>query len=130
MLKKLLLTIFAGGTLVFAGSTPVLAADVFGACSQPGMSSTAACQDVSQQGTAGTNPILKAFNAIVQVLVLIVGGLAVIMLVISGFRFVASRGDSNSVKGARDGLIYALIGIAVAVLGQLLISFILGRFVK
>ena len=130
MLKKLFLTLFASSALLFAGGAPAMAADVFGACSQPGMANTAACKDVAQQGTSGANPVLKIFNAVVQILVIVIGAMAIIMLVVSGFRFVVSNGDANTVKGARSGLIYALVGVAVAVLGQLLVSFVLSRFAK
>jgi uncharacterized membrane protein YuzA (DUF378 family) len=47
------------------------------------------------------------------------------MIVISAFRFITSGGDSNRVSSARSTLIYALIGVAVAALAQLLIHFVL-----
>ena len=61
---------------------------------------TAACKDVAQQGTSGANPVL-GFNAVVQILVIVISAMAIIMLsVVSGFRFVVSNGDANTVKGS------------------------------
>ena len=59
------------------------------------MANTAACKDVVQQGTSGANPVLGDFNAVVQILVIVIGAMATIMLVVSGFRFVVSNGDAN-----------------------------------
>ena len=127
MFKKLLLTLGLGATLSFGSVAPAMAADVFGACSQPGMANTAACKDVAEQGGSGANPVLGVFHVVVQVLTIVIGGLAIIMLVVSGMRLIASNGDSNAVKSARSGIIYAIIGLVVAALGQVIVSFVLSR---
>ncbi len=65
---------------------------------------------------------------IVNTLLLIVGVISVIVLIVSGLRYVISAGNSSSVKSAKDGILYAVVGIIVAASGYAISSFISGRF--
>jgi len=58
--------------------------------------------------------ITGIFHTIVNILLFLVGAVAVIMLVIGGFRYVTSNGDQNAVSGAKNTIMYAIIGIIVA----------------
>lgn len=82
-------------------------------------------------GKTGSNcddtAVTNAFGSIVEVLSLIVGAVAVIMIIYSGFRYVTSAGDSAKVSTAKNALIYALVGIAVAVLAQVFVHFVANR---
>jgi len=71
------------------------------------------------------NTLSKTGNQIVNIFSIIVGIAAVIMIVYAGFRYVTSGGDSGRVTSAKNALIYALIGIAVAALAQILVKFVL-----
>ncbi|MCE7936392.1 hypothetical protein DYH10_01170 [Candidatus Saccharibacteria bacterium CPR2] len=62
-----------------------------------------------------------------QTMVYLVGVLSVIMIMIAGIRFVMSNGDPAGVKGARDALLYAVIGIIIGFSAQLLVWFVLRR---
>jgi hypothetical protein len=62
---------------------------------------------------------------VVQVLSFVVGAAAVIMIVVAGLKYVTSGGDSAKVGSAKSTLVYALIGLAIAVLAHLLVIFVL-----
>lgn len=49
------------------------------------------------------------------------------MIVIAGFRFVTSNGDANTVTQAKNTIIYAVIGIVVAVMAYAIVNFILNQ---
>ncbi len=68
--------------------------------------------------TAVIRNILKIFSVIV-------GIVAVIMIIVGGFRYVTAGGDSNSVSSAKNTIIYALIGLGVAALSQSIVWFVL-----
>ncbi len=53
--------------------------------------------------------------------------LAAIFLVVAGLQYVTSRGDENKVKSALNTLVYALIGVAIAILAKSLI-YLVGHF--
>lgn len=61
----------------------------------------------------------------VEILSIVAGIVAVIMIIISGLRYITSGGDSSKVAAAKSSLIYALVGLAVAALAQLLVRFVL-----
>ena len=54
----------------------------------------------------------------------LVGAVAVIMLIVGGFRYVTSNGDQNSVTTAKNTIMYALIGIIVAFLAYAAVNFV------
>lgn len=64
------------------------------------------------------------FATIADILIYLVGAIAVIMLIIGGLRYVISQGDSTQVKQAKDTILYAIIGIVVAVLAYAIVHFI------
>jgi len=72
-------------------------------------------------GEAGVNHI---FTAIVDILSLIVGVISIIAIISAGFKYVTSGGESAKVGNAKSTIIYAIIGIVIAVLAQLIVRFV------
>lgn len=70
----------------------------------------------------------SVFTKIVDVLLFIIGAIAVIMLIIGGIRYVVSGGDSGAVTGAKNTILYAVIGIVVAILAYAAVHFVIGSF--
>lgn len=68
------------------------------------------------------------FKTIVNVLLFIIGAIAVIMLIIGGIRYTTSNGDSNQVTAAKNTILYAIIGIIVAILAYAIVNFVIGAF--
>lgn len=62
-----------------------------------------------------------------NVLSILVGIIAVVVIIISGLRLIVSSGDSNSISAARRALIYAVIGLAIAAVAQAIVRFLLVR---
>lgn len=98
-----------------------------------GTAVAAAPPDVQQgvndaQGQLSGTPLNQQVAAVTNTLLLIIGVVAVIMLIIGGFRYVFSQGDEKAVKGAKDTILYAIIGIVVALLSYAIINFVIGRF--
>jgi len=74
--------------------------------------------------TGGINGLLKR---VVNVISAIVGVVAVIMIVFGGFKYITSGGDSNNVSGAKNTIIYAIIGLVIVALAQLIVHFVLNQ---
>lgn len=68
------------------------------------------------------------FRTIVNILLFLVGAVAVIMLVIGGFRYVLSGGDQNAVTSAKNTILYAIIGIVIAILAYAAVEFVSSQF--
>ena len=95
------------------------------------VSTDAACNGLSQidsaQGctaNAGESTITGIIRAVINILSYIIGIVAVIMVIVAGFKYTKSGGDSNNVSSAKNTLIYALVGLAVAALAQALVHFV------
>ena len=56
----------------------------------------------------------------------ILAAVAVLMIVIAGLSFVSAEGDPQKVAKARNTIIYALIGLVVAVIAEAIVTFVLG----
>lgn len=61
---------------------------------------------------------------IINIFTWVVGVVAVIMIIIAGFRYVVSGGDSGSVGGAKNTIIYAIVGLIVVILAQVIVRFV------
>ena len=70
------------------------------------------------------------FTTVVNVLLFIIGAISVIMLIIGGIRYTISGGDSSAVTGAKNTILYAIVGIVVAVLAFAIVNFVLGALPK
>lgn len=62
---------------------------------------------------------------ILQVVFGILGGIAVIMIVFGGFMYTTSAGDAGKVKNAKNTILYAIVGLIVAVFATAIVSFVL-----
>ena len=81
--------------------------------------------DVSNADSETT--ISNTLSQVVNILSLVVGVTAVIVMIIQGLRLVLSEGKAENVNNARSGIIYAVIGLVVAALAQVLVWTVLNR---
>ena len=65
------------------------------------------------------------FNQVTNIILLIVGLISVIMLLYGGLRYVISGGDSKKVTDAKNTILYAIIGLIVAILAYAIVNFVL-----
>ena len=66
-------------------------------------------------------------NTVAYILSTIVGMAAVIMVIISGFKYITSGGDTNKVGSAKNSLIYAIVGLVIVSLVQFIVHFVIYR---
>ena len=123
MLKKFILSI---GTLsLIAGSTLAVASPVaaIGTLSDGASQSRGADQPADLFGNAGV------FTKISNIMLYLIGAIAVIMIIFGGIRYVISGGNSSQVQGAKNTIIYALIGVVVAILAYAAVNFVIGTLI-
>jgi len=68
------------------------------------------------------------FKTITDILLFLIGAVSVIMLIIGGIRYTLSGGDSAAVTSAKNTILYAIVGIVVAILAYAVVSFVVGSF--
>jgi hypothetical protein len=128
LLKKIALVLGIAPLLAFAGGGAVVSASAFDS------SKSAACQGVSFSdggGCGNTNTAANSLNKIVRLIInilsMIIGVAAVIMMMVAGFKFITSGGDASQVSSAKSGMLYAIVGLVVAALAQVLVRFVLNK---
>ena len=130
-MKRLRHLLLAAAVVLSAGlmTAPALvSADFKGdACSGiNSLNSTTGASDSCDSAAADAS-VNNIIRTVINVLSWLVGIAAVIMIIFNGFRFITAAGDSSGVAAARTGIIYALIGIVVAVLAQVLVHFVISQ---
>ena len=68
------------------------------------------------------------FRTITNVLLFLIGAISVIMLIIGGLRYVVSGGDSTAVQNAKNTILYAIVGVIVAILAYAVVEFVITSF--
>ncbi len=56
-----------------------------------------------------------------------IGAIALLVIVISGFRYITSGGESDKISKAKNGIVYALVGLAIAVSARAIVAFVATR---
>lgn len=67
----------------------------------------------------------KIIKFVITVISFLAGVIAVVMIIVSGFKFVTSNGDSNSLSSSKKSLIYAIIGLLVVAMAQIIVKFVI-----
>lgn len=79
-------------------------------------------------GKEENRSFVDTVQTIVGVFLFLIGTVAVIMLIYGGFRYVTSAGDASAVTSAKNTIIYAVVGIVVAISAYAITSFVTGVF--
>ncbi|HZM63710.1 MAG TPA: pilin [Candidatus Saccharimonadales bacterium] len=131
-LRKRLLVL---GASLFMLATPVAApvavyaADIEGnlACGTVDLEVPNATKNCKSQLSGGTSRINKIITQAINIFSIIVGIVAVIMIIVGGFKYITSGGDSGNVTSAKQTIIYAVIGLVIVALAQFLVQFVLDK---
>lgn len=79
---------------------------------------------------AGSDNAESLIQQVINLLLFIIGTVAVIMIVIGGIKYTTSNGDSNRVTSAKNTVLYSVIGLAVAILASVIVNTVLDQFLK
>lgn len=124
--KTIVIAVIAAVVLWIAPAA-VLAVDITTPACQ-GISDSTVCKEATQGQT--TNPLFGeqgVLTSVINILSLVLGIIAVIVLMVAGIRFALSQGDGQKVASVRGTIIYACVGIAVAALAQALVQLVLSK---
>ena len=129
MRKKFQLFIAALAVTLGVSGAVLAPATTYAACSSP-----ADCvQDgVNKAGgnASKTTDAGEIIQTIVRVLLFLIGAISVIMIIIGGFRYVISQGDSGAVTSAKNTILYAVIGLIVAIFAWAIVDFVVDNLAK
>lgn len=122
-IKSLLLTFALLIGAVGFVAQPVAAINVFeDSCKT---NTTDAVCNEAKKGTDGA-PVLV--QQLINTLLYVIGIIAVIVIIVGAIRYVTSDGDSNKVSSAKNTILYAVIGLVVAMLAFAIVNFVVAQF--
>lgn len=81
-------------------------------------------------GTENTVKLEDRIKTIVNILLFVIGAVAVLMIIIGGIRYVTSNGESAQLTSAKNTILYAVIGLIVAILAFAIVNFVVDAFSK
>ena len=128
MFKKVMagFVVVASMALVMTGLGALSSLPAHAACKvDDGISG--ALQDDCSRGK-GQAKDLDGNQGIINTMLFIVGLLAVIMIIYAGIRFVTAHGDEKQVTGARQTIIYSVVGLIVAIVAYALVNWVFTQF--
>jgi hypothetical protein len=98
----------------------------------------ASSSDLSQgasaaQGTSVQNVCLftnstcktGVFTTIANVALFLIAAISVLMIIYGGIRYTISGGDAKNVTAAKNTIIYAVVGLVVAILAYAIVDFVI-----
>jgi hypothetical protein len=71
-----------------------------------------------------TNADKAHIVTILNIVLSVVGALTLLMITVSGFRYVTSAGNEQKAAKAKSGLTYALVGLVVAIMAESIVIFV------
>ena len=107
---------------ILVPEAPVSAVNALdGACATSGDSTNPICNSTGDEAT-------DLIGVLVNVLLFIIGTLAVVMLIWGGIRYTTSAGNAASVTAAKNTIMYSIIGLVVAFLAYAIVNWVLKIF--
>ena len=127
-IKRILLTTAATLGLLMPAAVPAVASAQVnitenlqkGSC----LSATEADCEETEGASDSVNDIIAAA---INIFSLVVGVIAVIMIIVGGVKYITSGGDAGNVTGAKNTILYAVVGLVIVALAQIIVRFVLDQ---
>jgi len=88
------------------------------------------CHEGNRPVNCNDKRLNNLIGTIINVLSIIVGVVAVIMMIYGGFRYITSAGESGKVEESKKTIIYAVVGLIIVALAQFIVKFVLEKATK
>ena len=92
--------------------------------------SSAVCKDSQSVQKSGANPLVGPDGIITtaaSLLSFVLGVAAVIIIIVAGIRFAINGSNPQEITKSRNAIIYASIGLFLAVISQTIVQFVLKK---
>jgi len=123
---SLIIAIFSGMLLA-----PLPAAAAINCASPASAQEQIQCGACGAAGATTCNPapatkkLGDTIATVINIISVFGGALAVLMIIVGGFRYITSGGSPEGTKGARQTIVYAIIGLVVIAVAQIIVHFVI-----
>lgn len=95
-----------------------------------GITDSTLCDEANKTQTAADNGIFGVngiLNKATNLLIIVIGIAGVIMIIVGGIKYTLSSGDPKNINSAKDLIIYAIVGMVIAVAAKGIIAFVINK---
>lgn len=110
---------------VYADTEPSIEGNLCGGADNLQVGETGTCDETDVADAQ--NRVNDIIATVINILSVVVGVVAVIMIIFGGFRYVTSGGDSGNVSSAKNTILFAVVGLVIVALAQVVVRFVLAR---
>ena len=126
-LKKILLTVVASSALLVPALVPAVAlaqVDTTNLCSGANLNVTSGSGCDTTGATSSVNNLL---TTILNIFSIVVGVTAVIFIILGGLKYITSGGEAANITGAKNTILFAIVGLVIVAFAQVIVKFVLGK---
>jgi hypothetical protein len=77
-----------------------------------------------------SDKLTTIIKTVINILSVVVGVVAVVMIIFGGLKYITSGGDSSNVSSAKNTIIYAIVGLVIVALAQFIVRFVLDKSIN
>ena len=119
-----------GQVSAVACSSPVVATDPPACQAKKGVNQSGGGDQAKNCVDADGTPVVCGLEDfiknIINILLFLIGAIAVIMIIIGGIRYVVSNGDSSQTTAAKNTILYAVVGLVIAMMAYAIVNWVIG----
>ncbi len=87
-----------------------------------------ACSGNNSVPCAATgDDIASIIGSVISLLLFLAGAIAALVIVVGGIRYITSDGDAGAASKAKNTIIYALVGLVIAIMSYSIVNFVISR---
>lgn len=111
-------------SLVFTGAAAGAVVVQPSALASSGAQSMKEGVNAANTGNTATSDVNTLIKNVVNILLFVLGAIAVIMIVVGGIKYTTSNGNPEQIKSAKNTIMYAVVGVVVALLAYAIVNFV------
>jgi ABC-type dipeptide/oligopeptide/nickel transport system permease subunit len=121
-------------SLSFLPVNKTFAFDLFPSCSNgsSGAPSSEACRESDKAGsdTKGNNIITRTIETAANLIAVLTGVVALVLIIVSGLTLATSGGNSDSVTSSRRRIVYSLVGLVIVSFAWAITRFVIDKAIQ
>ena len=123
-MKKLYIAAMATVGIAAAVTFPVHAINLTD-CSQLGLDGSSPGCSIASEHNLSKDTSDSTVAGVIRVALGALAAISIVIIIVGGFQFVVSRGDPAQVKKARQTILYAVVGLVLAVSASVIVPYII-----
>ena len=127
ILQKIKMSLMVAPALLLSFAFVTAVPMSVGAACDPDAGITGAVNDDCTKGSGQQSELIGddgIVTTVINIMLFIIGLLCVIMIIFGGIRYTTSNGDTKKVTDAKNTILYAVVGLVVAIVAYALVAWI------